>query len=361
MAKPLALIMAGGTGGHIFPAQAVATALAADGWDIAWLGSNNRMEAQLVPGFGWPFYGIEVAGLRGKGLASKLTAPWMVLKALWQAAKVCRQLQPKLVLGFGGYASGPGGVAAWLNGIPLLIHEQNAVAGSTNTVLARLANQVLVAFDSAFKGHSKRQLVGNPIRASLLQCRLNRPDTVCLNILIVGGSLGAQALNQALPAQLTELANSGSIAVRHQTGQHMHAEVTQAYHALTTRGVEVTVSAFIDDMAEAYRWADLLVCRAGALTVSEVAAVGLAAIFIPLPGAIDDHQTANARVLANHQAAVILSQQQLQQQGVLPIMTPWLTNKAPLRQMAERAQSLATVDAAAHIAALSRQVIGQVG
>lgn len=360
MAKPLALIMAGGTGGHIFPAQAAAKALQAEGWDIAWLGSSDRMEAQLVPGFGWPFYGISVAGLRGKGLGSKLTAPWMLVKALWQAARVCRQLKPTIALGFGGYASGPGGLASWLSGTPLLIHEQNAVAGSTNKLLARLANQVLVAFDSAFKGHSKRQLVGNPIRAELLHCRANRPQSDSLNILIIGGSLGARALNLALPAQLTELAKAGRIAVRHQTGTAMYDEVLQAYQELKAGGGEVEVSAFIDDMAGAYRWADVLICRAGALTVSEVAAVGVAAIFVPLPTAIDDHQSANARVLADRDAAVLLPQQQLQQQGVQQVMRPWLTDKAPLQQMAQRASSLATTDAAAHIAALCRQVTGQV-
>ncbi|MBV2130561.1 undecaprenyldiphospho-muramoylpentapeptide beta-N-acetylglucosaminyltransferase [Arsukibacterium indicum] len=360
MAKPLALIMAGGTGGHIFPAQAVAKALAAEGWDIAWLGSSDRMEAQLVPGFGWPFYGISVAGLRGKGLLSKLGAPWMLLKALWQARRVCRQLKPAIALGFGGYASGPGGLASWISGTPLLIHEQNAVAGSTNKLLARLANKVLVAFDSAFKGNRKRQLVGNPIRAELLQCRDNRPQYDSLNILIVGGSLGAQALNRALPAQLTALAQNGTIAVRHQTGAAMQAEVEQAYQTLKATGCQVEVSAFIDDMAAAYRWADVLICRAGALTVSEVAAVGVAAIFVPLPGAIDDHQSANARVLADKDAAVLLPQQQLQQQGVQPIMQPWLTDKAPLQQMAQRARSMATTDAATHIAALCRQVTGQV-
>lgn len=360
MAKPLALIMAGGTGGHIFPAQAVATALAAEGWDIAWLGSRDRMEAKLVPGFGWPFYGISVSGLRGKGLLSKLSAPLMLLKALWQAYQVVRRLKPKLVLGFGGYATGPGGLAAWFAGKPLVIHEQNAVAGSTNKLLARFASMVLVAFDSAFSGHSKRQRVGNPIRAELLQCRANRAASSSLNILIIGGSLGAQALNNALPAQLTGLAKSGAIAVRHQTGSAMQAEVAQAYQPLQAMGCDVEVSAFIDDMAAAYRWADVLICRAGALTVSEVAAVGVAAIFVPLPGAIDDHQTANARVLADRDAAVLLPQNQLQQQGVQSVLTPWLTDKTPLTHMAQRARSLATDDAAAHIAALCRQVIGQV-
>ncbi len=360
MAKPLALIMAGGTGGHIFPAQAVAQTLAAEGWNIAWLGSTDRMEAQLVPGFGWPFYGVKVSGLRGKGLTSKLSAPWMLVKALWQAAKVCRQLKPTLALGFGGYASGPGGLAAWLTGTPVLIHEQNAVAGSTNKLLARVAKLVMVAFDNAFKGHKKRQLVGNPIRAELLACRDNRPESASLNILIIGGSLGARALNQALPAQLTELAAKGAIAIRHQTGKAMLDEVTCAYQAAQASGTEVQVSAFIDDMAAAYRWADVLICRAGALTVSEVAAVGVAAIFVPLPGAIDDHQTANARVLAGREAALLLPQSQLQQQGVQALLTPWLTDKTPLVQMARRARSLATEDAAAHIAVLCRQVTGQV-
>lgn len=360
MAKPLALIMAGGTGGHIFPAQAVASALAADGWDIAWLGSTDRMEAQLVPKFGWQFYGINVAGLRGKGLTSKLGAPFMVGKALWQAIKVCRQLKPTITLGFGGYASGPGGLASWLSGTPLLIHEQNAVAGSTNKLLARLAKYILVAFDSAFKGNNKRKLVGNPIRAELLQCRAEREASAHLNVLIIGGSLGAQALNNVLPDQLTALAKVGAVAVRHQTGAAMLQQVENAYQPLRASGSVAEVSAFIDDMAAAYRWADVLICRAGALTVSEVAAVGVAAIFVPLPGAIDDHQTANARVLADRDAAILLPQQQLQQQGVHAIILPWLTDKTPLQHMAQRARALATDDAAGRITALCRQVTGQV-
>lgn len=359
MTKPLALIMAGGTGGHIFPAQAVAKALNETGWDIAWLGTAERMEARLVPQFGWPFYPIQVSGLRGKGLGKMLAAPVMLLRAVWQARQLVNQLQPTLVLGFGGYASGPGGVAAWLAGVPLLIHEQNAVAGSTNKLLAKLAQKVLVAFPQAFAGSNKQCLVGNPVRAELVSCRENRPENSELRILVIGGSLGAKALNEQLPVQFATLAAQGPIAIRHQSGEAMLSAVQAAYQPLQDSGVVVAVSAFISDMAEAYRWADVVVCRAGALTVSEVAAAGLAAVFVPLPGAIDDHQTANAQSLTAHDAGWLLPQAQLTEPGIVPILAPCLQNKGELQRRAVNARKQAQHNATAAVVALCRQVTGQ--
>ncbi|GGW55286.1 undecaprenyldiphospho-muramoylpentapeptide beta-N-acetylglucosaminyltransferase [Alishewanella tabrizica] len=359
MNKPRVLIMAGGTGGHIFPAQAVAKALSEQGWDIAWLGTADRMEAQLVPTFGWDFYPIKVAGLRGKGLRSLVAAPAMLWRSIRQARALIKQLQPQCVLGFGGYASGPGGLAAWLAQVPLLIHEQNAVAGSTNKLLARLAKKVLVAFPQAFAGSAKQHVVGNPVRQELLACRDNRPEHTELRILVIGGSLGAKALNEHLPAQFATLAAQGAIAVRHQTGEAMHAAVQASYAKLMAQGVNVEVSAFIHDMAAAYRWADVVVCRAGALTVSEVAAVGVAAIFVPLPSAIDDHQTANAKSLTEQNAGWLLPQTQLQASGIVPILAPCLANRSLLQARATQARKLSREQATAEIVALCRQVTGQ--
>lgn len=359
MTKPLVLIMAGGTGGHIFPAQAVAKALHEAGWDIAWLGTADRMEARLVPQFGWSFYPIQVAGLRGKGIRSIFTAPVMLIRAAWQARQLITQLRPALVLGFGGYASGPGGLAAWLAGVPLLIHEQNAVAGSTNRLLAKLAKKVMVAFPQAFAGSRKQVLLGNPVRAELLGCRQDRPDNSELRILVIGGSLGARALNELLPGQFTSLAEHGPIAIRHQTGEAMLATVQTAYQPLQQKGIAVEVTAFIDDMAGAYRWADVVVCRAGALTVSELAAAGLAAIFVPLPTAIDDHQTANALSLTSHDAGWLVPQSQLTEPGIVPILAACIKDKNVLQRRAENARQQALPNATAEVVVLCRQVTGR--
>jgi len=358
MTKPRILIMAGGTGGHIFPAQAVALALEAVGWQIHWLGSSTRMEATLVPQFGWPFHSMDVAGLRGKSMLSLLKAPWMLLKSVLQARKVLQRVQPDLVLGFGGFASGPGGVAAWLAGLPLLVHEQNAVAGSTNRLLARLAKKILVAFPGAFAGHSKQLLVGNPVRAAVIDAGCRHDFSGSLKVLVVGGSLGAKALNETLPAILAKAAEQGGIAVKHQTGAVLLHDTMQRYSTLQQPNLHAEVCAFIDDMASAYAWADVVICRAGASTVSELACAGVAAVFVPLPQAIDDHQTANARWLTAQGAALILAQQNLTEQQLLPLLTQWLENKAPLQQMAAKARACALVDATAQVVAQCQQVAG---
>lgn len=358
MTKPRILIMAGGTGGHIFPAQAVATDLANAGWSIHWLGSTSRMEATLVPQFGWPFHGISVSGLRGKGVLSLISAPWMLLKSILQARQVLNTVKPDLVLGFGGFASGPGGVAAWLRGVPLLVHEQNAVAGSTNRLLARLAAKVMVAFPAAFAGHAKQLLVGNPVRAAVINAAAQHDFSGSLKVLVVGGSLGAKVLNDNLPAIFASAAQHGAIEVKHQTGKALQQITGQAYAQLQQRNLTAEVSAFIDDVAHAYAWADVVICRAGASTVSELACAGVAALFIPLPSAIDDHQTANARWLTEQGAALMLTQSELNEQHVLPLLKQWLVNKAPLQQMAAKARACALDNASAQVVAQCQQVAG---
>lgn len=357
MAKPTVLVMAGGTGGHIFPARAVADLLSAEGWQVHWLGTADRMEAKLVPEFGYPFHAIPVAGLRGKGLLSLLKAPWMLLRSVVAARALVKQLKPDLVIGFGGYASGPGGFAAWLSRVPLVIHEQNAVAGTTNKLLARLANTVLAAFPNAFPADLPQRVIGNPVRKALIAEKPQNNFSKDLNILIVGGSLGARVFNQSLPAILKQAAAFGPIQVRHQTGVADEQATVLAY-ADSDDNLTAQVSAFIEDMADAYRWADVVICRAGALTVSEVACAGVAAVFVPLPSAIDDHQTANAQWLVAKEAALMVKQTDLQAEHLVPMLQQWLDNKGPLQQMAQQARLCAIDDAAEQVVAVCRQVIG---
>ncbi|NRQ43229.1 undecaprenyldiphospho-muramoylpentapeptide beta-N-acetylglucosaminyltransferase [Rheinheimera sp. YQF-2] len=359
MTKPRILIMAGGTGGHIFPARAVATALSDAGWQIHWLGTATRMEATLVPQFGWPFHAIDVAGLRGKGMFSLLKAPWMLLKSVWQARRVINTVQPDLVLGFGGYASGPGGVAAWLKRRPLFIHEQNAVAGSTNRLLAKLAEKVLVAFPAAFAGHDKQVVVGNPVRAEIIDAAAGHNFAGSLKVLVVGGSLGAKALNDTLPGIFAKAAQFGALEIRHQTGKAAELPTMQAYQALACDNLQADVSAFIDDMAAAYAAADVVICRAGASTVSELACAGVAALFVPLPGAIDDHQTVNALWLTQQGAALQLAQAGLNEHKLLPLLQQWLQSKTTLQHMAAKARACALDQATAQVVTLCQQAVGQ--
>ena len=349
MSKPKTLlVMAGGTGGHVFPGLAVADRLRDQGWNIHWLGTAERMEAQLVPKHGYPLHTISIAGVRGNGLKRKLLAPFQILKAVWQARRVLRQVQPQVVLGMGGFAAGPGGVAARLAGIPLVLHEQNAAAGLTNRLLARIASRVLMAFPGAFAEGDNTAVVGNPVRADVLA--LPEPaeriatEPQPLRLLVVGGSLGARILNQIVPEAV---ALAGNIKVRHQTGKGNAEAVRQAYQAL---GIDAEVSDFIDDMAAAYGAADLVVCRAGALTVSEVAAAGIGALFVPLPHAVDDHQTKNARSLSDSGAAVLLPQSELTAQGLALQLQQLGDNRTQLLAMASRARSLAITDAAERVA-----------
>ena len=344
------LLMAGGTGGHIFPALAVAKRLAEQGYPVAWLGSQNSMEARRVPEAGIRFYGLRVSGLRGKGKLTLLLAPFRLLTSLWQAVCILRSIKPSCVVGFGGFASGPGGLAAWLLRIPLFVHEQNALPGMTNRWLSRLARRVFTAFPQAFSGLPSTQCVGNPVRAELLQ--LPKPEqryaerSDALRVLVVGGSLGAQALNAHLPAALALLPSSVRLHVRHQSGASKEEATRAAYvAACPDRLDQVDISSFIEDMAEALSWADLVICRAGALTISELAAVGVASLLVPFPFAVDDHQTHNARFLADAGAAILLPQAQLTPALLADLLQNQLADRETLLQMAVKAAALGRLSA----------------
>jgi UDP-N-acetylglucosamine--N-acetylmuramyl-(pentapeptide) pyrophosphoryl-undecaprenol N-acetylglucosamine transferase len=337
------LIMAGGTGGHVFPALACAREFQARGYRVHWLGTPRGIENELVPAAGLPLHLIDVSGLRGKGRLSLLKAPFQLVKALFQARKVVRELQPVCVLGMGGFVTGPGGLAARLGGAPLIIHEQNAVAGTANRSLAPFASRVCEAFPNTFGASAKRRTTGNPVREELFletprdSLRDRRP-----RLLILGGSLGAEPLNKLLPAALALLPDELRPQVFHQAGKQ-HAGITgERYRAA---GVEAQVAPFIQDMARAYAWADLVVCRAGALTVSELAAAGLPALLLPLPHAIDDHQTRNAEYLAKEGAAVLLPQRSTDAATLSAQLSEVLMHPERLQEMARTARRLAKPDA----------------
>ncbi|WP_374710978.1 undecaprenyldiphospho-muramoylpentapeptide beta-N-acetylglucosaminyltransferase [Halomonas mongoliensis] len=344
------LIMAGGTGGHVIPALSLARGLAAEGVEVAWLGSPRGIENRLVPEAGLPLHRIAVSGLRGNGAAGWLLAPLNLTRAVWQARRVIREFDPQLVVGLGGFASGPGGLAAWLGRRPLVIHEQNAVAGLTNRALSRLARRVYAAFPQAFG--SRGEVIGNPVRAEIAALG-EAPHTAAvmrgrrLRLLVVGGSLGAQALNERLPEALALLSPEARPEVRHQAGRDKDAATRQAY---ADQGVPAEVTPFIDDMAEAYGWADLVVCRAGALTVAELAAAARPALFVPFPFAVDDHQTANARALVEEGAAELLPQTELDA-ATLAERLAALLDPDTLATMAARARACAHLDAVERLVA----------
>lgn len=337
------LIMAGGTGGHVFPALACAREFQARGYRVHWLGTPRGIENELVPAAGLPLHLINVTGLRGKGKLSLLKAPLQLIKALFQARKVVRELQPVCVLGMGGYVTGPGGLAAKLAGVPLIIHEQNAVAGTANRSLVAFASRVCEAFPDTFAASDKRRTTGNPVREELF---LATPRDALTGrrprLLILGGSLGAEPLNKLLPQALAQVSADLRPEVFHQAGKQ-HAEVTGERYSAA--GVEAQVAPFIGDMARAYAWADLVVCRSGALTVSELAAAGLPAFLVPLPHAIDDHQTRNASYLAKDGAAVLLPQRSTDAADLAAQLTEVLMHPERLKQMASTARRLAKPDA----------------
>ena len=342
------LIMAGGTGGHIFPGLAVADCLRAQGVPVVWLGALGGMETKVVPAHGFELHAVAVGGLRGKGLKTRLLAPLMLLRALFASLAVVREVKPRSVLSMGGYVAGPGGLAAWLLRRPLLVHEQNSVAGFTNRKLAGLARRVLVGFADALP---QGEWVGNPVREAIaalpsptqrMATRQGRP-----RLLVLGGSLGARALNLALPQALARFDPSCRPQVLHQCGSRGLDEARDAYARV---GVEADVVAFIDDMAAAYAEADLAVCRAGALTLAELSAAGLGAVLVPFPHAVDDHQTRNAEVLVEVGAAEVMQEKDLNVQVLAQRLESLLGNRADLLAMAEAARTLAKPDAAQAIA-----------
>ena len=346
------LIMAGGTGGHVFPALAVAERLRARGVPVVWMGTRRGLEATLVPQAGIAMEWISVAGVRGKGLGQKLATPLMIGRALWQARAILQRLQPSVVLGMGGFASGPGGLMARLLGIPLVVHEQNAIAGLTNRILARIASQVLQAFPQAFPAARQALTVGNPVRQPI--ANLPAPAERFaeregrLRLLVLGGSQGARALNQLVPQALALLQERERPEVWHQAGGQLHQAAEAAYREAGITTARLTP--FIEDMAEAYGWADLVVCRAGALTIAELAAAGVGALLAPFPFAVDDHQTANARFLEQGEAALIVQQAELSAEWLAAILRDLLGDRSQLLRMAEAARSLAQIEAAEHVA-----------
>lgn len=342
------MILAGGTGGHIFPALAVARVLRARGVPVTWLGANGAMETRLVPQHDIPLDTIAVAGLRGKGTMALLGAPLRVLRAVRSAGAVLRQRNPRAVVSFGGFAAGPGGMAARLQGRPLLVHEQNRAPGFTNRVLAKFAGRVLSGFPGSFAGGE--EVVGNPVRSEIAALppptqRLQGRQAP-LRLLLLGGSQGARVLNEALPKALSDL-RQHAFEVRHQCGEKLHAEAIAAYAAA---GVEASVEAFIADMASAYAWADLVVCRAGASTLAELCAAGIGSVLVPFAAAVDDHQTRNAEYLVERGAAVLLKQDQHLASRLQDTLGALALDPSRRLAMAEAARALAMPNAAERIA-----------
>lgn len=339
------VVMAGGTGGHVFPALAVAEGLRARGVSIHWLGTRGGIEAELVPARDFPITYLEVSGVRGQGLKRLLLAPFKLVVAVIAAMRLLNQVQADVVIGLGGYVTGPGGVAARLLGKPLLIHEQNAVAGFTNRMLSLIADRVLEAFPGAFAPARKVSCVGNPVRheiAALAAPALRYAEHQgALRILVLGGSQGAVALNEMVPEALAALLKTQDLIIRHQAGKKNLDKAEQKYHAL---GVSAEVLPFIDDMAAMYAWADLVVCRSGALTVSEIAAAGVASVLIPYPHAVDDHQTKNGKFLSDAGAARLFRQQDLTAASLAMELQP-LLQREKLLQMASAARALAKPEA----------------
>ncbi len=334
------LIMAGGTGGHIFPALAVAHKMRDAGWRVVWLGNPQGMEARLVPQHGFEMLWLDFAALRGKGLARKLLLPVNLLRGFWQGLKAIRQVKPNVVLGMGGYITFPAGMMAALSGVPLVLHEQNSVAGLANRVLAGVADRIASGFPEVLK---KGVWLGNPVRPEIAAVKPPAERFAgrdgALRLLVIGGSLGAQALNETVPQGLSRLTAEQQPQIVHQAGEK-HIDALKAAYAAV--GVQAHCVPFIEDMAGAYEWADLVICRAGALTIAELAAVGVASILVPFPHAVDDHQTANARFLVNVGGAFLLPQRDLTPDAVALIRN---YSRSQLLEMAEKARSLAKPDA----------------
>jgi UDP-N-acetylglucosamine--N-acetylmuramyl-(pentapeptide) pyrophosphoryl-undecaprenol N-acetylglucosamine transferase len=347
------VIMAGGTGGHVFPALAVAKVLRERGVPVVWLGVPDSMESRLVPANGFPIEWVRVRGIRGKGAGAWLAAPFRVAAAVLEAARVLRRIKPRAVLGAGGYVSGPGGIAAWLLRIPLLIHEQNAVAGLTNRWLARFATFVLEAFPGSFGAGVKARTVGNPVRADI--AALPSPTerfagrTGRTRLLVFGGSQGAQRLNAAVPQALSRLDPARRPEVKHQAGARGIEAARAAYQDLA---VEAEVLPFIDDMAAAYAWADLALCRAGAMTIAELQAAGLGALLVPFAAASDDHQTKNAETMVRVGAGRLLPETELSPERLSADLVELTADRARLYEMARAARGARNVDAAARLADL---------
>ena len=358
------MVMAGGTGGHVFPALAVADYLRAAGWRVLWLGTKTGMEARLIPQRGYEMAWLSFAGVRGKGVLRLAVLPMQIILAFFQSARTILRERPDVVLGMGGYTAFPGGMMAVLLNKPLVIHEQNSIAGLTNRVLACIADRVLVAFPAAFTGKKDKPLLcsklntkwcGNPVRsdiAEIAEPAVRMQDrSGKLRLLVVGGSLGAQALNEAVPKAVALLPEAERPEIIHQAGER-HLEMLKTNY--TKAGVSVEARAFIDDMATLYAWCDLVICRAGALTVAELAAAGIASVLVPYPHAVDDHQTHNAKFLSDQGAAKLLPQNELNPPALAQLLGSFTRQK--LLQMATAARALSKPDATRQVAEICMEL-----
>ena len=353
------LIMAGGTGGHIFPGLAVAAVLKQRHIPVRWLGAEGGMETNTVPKAGIELDLVAITGLRGKGIMRWLRMPLMLMRAVWQARRLLEANRPGCALSFGGYAAAPGGIAAWTKGIPVVVHEQNRVPGMTNRLLAKFSRKILQGFPGTFPATASALDSGNPVRAEVAallepQIRLagrNGP----IRVLVTGGSQGAQILNLTVAAAMKRLPENIAFEIRHQAGANRVAEASAAY---SEAGVDADIQAFINDMAEAYGWADLVICRSGALTVAELAAAGVASVLVPFAHAVDDHQTRNAEYLAFADAAVILPQGTLDAQKLATALEPLLSDRGLLLSMAVAARKQALPNAAEKVAEACSEWVG---
>ncbi len=349
---PCALVMAGGTGGHIFPGLAVAEALRDRGWRVHWLGAPGSMESRLVPPRGFTLETIDFGGVRGKGIVTLALLPLRLLRAFWQSLQVVRKVRPDVVLGLGGYISFPGGMMGVLAGKPLVLHEQNSVAGMANRVLAGVADRVFTAFPNVFK---KAEWIGNPLRAAFLQqpppAERFAARSGPLKLLVVGGSLGARALNDTVPQALALLPEAQRPQVTHQSGEKQIEALRASYAAA---GVQAELTPFIDDTAQAFADADLIVCRAGASTVTEIAAVGAAALFVPFPAAVDDHHTTYARFLVDAGGAWLVPQPQFTPQSLA--YTLQTVQREQLMAMATKARQMQKTGAVAAVVSACEQL-----
>lgn len=363
------LITAGGTGGHVYPGLAVARVLQSQGIPVIWMGTKAGLEARVIPAAGFEMAYLSVNGLRGKGLKTWLVAPARLLKALYQSFRILRRYRPRAVLGMGGFVAGPGGLVAALMGIPLVIHEQNAIPGLTNKLLSRFARNVLEGFPGTFErltrngadfpASAKTIPVGNPVRADIAALATPKERLARrwghVHVLVFGGSLGAQALNEVVPMALSELPIDKRPEVRHQAGKGKDEATRERYQKMN---VKAEVTPFIDDMAEAYEWADLVICRSGALTIAELTAAGLASILVPYPYAVDDHQRANAVFLSDAGAAILMPQQELTRDSLAGVLQTLCADRDTLLEMSNKARALARPHATAEVAAICAQLAG---